>query len=402
MVVRRASKPLQKRRSRLFLPALFVTFAALGSALGLATPVATAFARSAPPAPTSAKDAFRGPLAAGPAPLDLSDVTTHTAFPRLNPDQNAGRAWLLAEGPEPTPGDGRRYVTFTFDDGPFLETTPAILRVLSQRKVKATFFVVGQYLEGSTKRDERSRQVLRDIAAAGHTIGNHTKDHRLLPAIPRSEAVAQIDENSDLIEHATGKRPMLFRPPYGELDTYTRGILHDRGLELVLWSVETADMKNDDPDEMVKSLRQQIELKGGGIVLLHDIRPTTLPTLKGILEYLHRRRWRPEEPEKVGYQVVDLATYFALTAASPRPYPSREALENARREAYTKRHPGARPPAPPAKARSSEGRPDAAGPDETDDAAGADRADRADDTEDTASANRANHAKPTRNAALTL
>lgn len=354
MVISRASRPVRKPRSRLFLPALFVLFAGIGSACGLAEPIARAFAREGAPHP---KDAYRGPIDPGPAPLDLATTDGNAAFPRLNPDQNAGRAWLLAEGPEPVAGDGRRYVTFTFDDGPFIETTPAILRVLEQRKVHATFFVVGQYLEGDTRRDERTRQILRDMVKRGHTIGNHTKDHRLLTAIPRSEAVAQIDDDSALIEKATGKRPMLFRPPFGELDTYTRSVVHDRGLELVLWSIETADMKNDDHDEMEKSLRHQLEYNGGGIVLLHDIRPTTLPTLKGILAYLHQRRWRPEEPEKIGYQVVDLATYYALTAASPRPYATREALENGRREAFRREHPDARPPMVTAPTGESEGSP---------------------------------------------
>lgn len=337
----RASLPEKRPRSRLLLPALFVAFAAVGSALGLGVPVPKAWSErtaSAAMAPGG------GPKSAGvrpdehPEPLDLALVKTPTAFPRLNPETSVARAWLLAEGPEPVPHDGRRYVTFTFDDGPFVETTPAILRVLAQRRLHATFFVVSQYLEGDDVRAERARKVVRDIVAGGHLVGNHTKNHRLLTAIPRSEAVAQIDEDSDALERTLGKKPILFRPPFGVLDTYTRGVVHDRGLELVLWSVEAADMKNDDAKAMAKSLRKQIEYAEGGIVLLHDIRPATLPTLKLLLEHLHQKRWRPEEPEKIGYQIVDLPTYFALTEASPRPYANREGLENARREAH-KSHP---------------------------------------------------------------
>lgn len=342
MALSRASLPQQKRRTRLVLPAFFLAFAALGSGLGLAQVPIPSFPRAAiaPARPSRADDA--------PVPIDLSDVKTPTAFPRLNPETSTGRAWLLAEGPEPKPNDGRRYVTFTFDDGPFVETTPAILRVLSQRKVHATFFVVGQYLEGQSRRAARTRQILRDIDAAGHLVGNHTKDHKLLTAIPRSEAVLQIDENSELLERTLGKKPALFRPPFGELDTYTRGVVHDRRLELVLWSIEAADMKNDDPVSMARNLRNQIEFNGGGIVLLHDIRPTTLPTLKRVLEFLHQKRWRPETPEKVGYQVVDLPTYFSLTEASPRPHANREALENARHDAFRKKHPEGRAPEAPA------------------------------------------------------
>ncbi len=345
MALHRATLPDKKTRSRFLLPSLFVAFTAVGTVLGVGAPIARCAAGVREASARETAPTTRAPLSETPVPVDLAAVRTPTAFPRLNPETNASRAWLVAEGPEPQPLDGRRYVTFTFDDGPFLETTPAILRVLAQRKVHATFFVVGQYLEGNERRAARTREILRDIQAGGHLVGNHTKDHRLLPAIPRSEAVAQIDDNAELIERTIGKKPTLFRPPFGELDTYTRSVVHDRGLELVLWSIEAADMTHDDPAAMAKNLRNQIEYNGGGIVLLHDIRPTTLPTLKRVLEFLHEKRWRPEEPEKIGYQVVDLPTYFALTEAWPRPQATRDALETARHEAFRKRHPGWRPPA---------------------------------------------------------
>ncbi|MBK8219328.1 MAG: polysaccharide deacetylase family protein [Myxococcales bacterium] len=349
MADRRASLPEKRKASRFALPVLFVACAALGSALGVGTNARLELPRLfSEPAKTPAPDTSPSPK---PEPVDLANVKTPTAFPRLNPERSAAKAWLVAEGPEPTPGDGRRYVTFTFDDGPFLETTPAILRVLAQRKVHATFFVVGQYLDGNARRDERTRQVLRDIAEGGHLVGNHTLDHRLLPTITRAEVNEQIDETSRLIERTLGKKPTLFRPPYGEVDAYTREIVRARGMELVLWSIEAGDMTHDDPEAMARSLRNQIEYNGGGIVLLHDIRPTTLPTLKKVLTFLHQKRWRPEAPERVGYQIVDLPTYFALTEASPRPYANREALENARRDAFRAKHPGARAPRKPTEPR---------------------------------------------------
>ena len=83
------------------------------------------------------------------------------------------------------------------------------------------------------------------------------------------------------------------------------------GLAMPDGYIEAGDMTHDDPEAMARSLRNQIEYNGGGIVLLHDIRPTTLPTLKKVLTFLHQKRWRPEAPERVGYQIVDLPTYFA-------------------------------------------------------------------------------------------
>ncbi len=345
--------PEQRRRAAFAVPlALLVAgIAAVGALVGGAlgplppglgrAPTARQEPASQPPAP---------PPGPAPSPTDLAAVDTSSAgarspIARLNPEGSVSRAWLLAEGPEPLSGDGRRYVTFTFDDGPFVETTPAVLRVLEQRRIRATFFVVGQYLEGTSVHAERTRAVLRDIARAGHLIGNHTQDHRLLTGVARGEAVAQIDDGSAAIERATGKRPFLFRPPFGELDAFTSEVVRARGLELVLWSVEAADMKREDPEAMAQSLAKQLEYNGGGVVLLHDIRPTTLPTLKRLLSLVYLKRWLPMRPARPGFQIVDLPTYLALTEASPRPYANREALENARRDASRLRHPTSRAPA---------------------------------------------------------
>ncbi len=119
----------------------------------------------------------------------------------------------------------------------------------------------------------------------------------------------------------------------------------------MLWSVEAEDMLNDDPTAMAKRIEAQLERNGGGVVLLHDIRPATLPTLKLVLAYLYDRKWSPRRPERYGYQIVDLPTYLARTQAAPRPYENREELENARREASRLRRPQKRArPASPTKA----------------------------------------------------
>lgn len=111
-------------------------------------------------------------------------------------------------------------------------------------------------------------------------------------------------------------------------------------------------MLNDDPAAMAKRIEAQLERNGGGVVLLHDIRPATLPTLKLVLAYLYDRKWSPRRPERYGYRIVDLPTYLAR----PRPRRVRtrtvEELENARREASRLRRPQKRArPASPRKGR---------------------------------------------------
>ena len=167
-------------------------------------------------------------------------------------------------------------------------------------------------------------------AAAGHFIGNHTRDHEQLTSLTHPQVLEQIDDCSRAIERVIGVRPALFRPPYGALDPWTGKSLRARGMDLVLWSVEAADMTHGDPVAMTDSLRDQIEYAGGGIVLLHDIRLTTIPVLSNLLDWLDAHRYDPDKPDKVGYEVVDLARYLQETSRSPQPFPDRPALEHAR------------------------------------------------------------------------
>ena len=262
--------------------------------------------------------------------IDPAQLPDPALVPHLNPDESTHRAWLLAEGPAQTADDGRRLVTFTFDDGPFPETTPSILEILGSHHVRGTFFWIGRYLDGDGDRAVTTRAVARQVAAAGHFIGNHTRDHEKLTTLTRKEALEQIDSCSSSIERVIGSRPTLFRPPYGALEPWARSALRARGLDLILWSVEAADMTHGDSAAMTENLRSQIEYAGGGIVLLHDIRPTTIPVLSALLDWLDAHRYDPKEPSKVGNEVVDLARYLQETGRSPQPFADRPALEHAR------------------------------------------------------------------------
>jgi peptidoglycan/xylan/chitin deacetylase (PgdA/CDA1 family) len=258
-------------------------------------------------------------------------------WPRLNPEASAERAWLLAEGPAHAPDDGRRLVTFTFDDGPFPETSPTILRILAQHKIRATFFFIGEYLEGDDKRATEARAWAKRIADAGHLVGNHTYDHHKLTSLSHAQALAEIDDCGASIERAIGKRPSLFRPPYGELDSWLQSAVRERGLELLLWSIDVEDMKRDDPDEIVTALEQQLDYAQGGIVLLHDMHWPSVKAFNRLLRWIEASRWNPNRPDKRGWDVVDLPEYLRATAASPQPYATREALERARQVALGKK-----------------------------------------------------------------
>ncbi len=261
---------------------------------------------------------------------DLGDVPSMRPWPALNAEASITKAWMVAEGPAYAKGSGRRLVTLTFDDGPSPESTPKVLSVLARHNVHASFFVIGRYLDGDAERAKASRDTLKQVAAAGHLIGNHGYDHVPLTSITHTQVLEQLDQGAASIERVTGKRPLLFRPPYGKLDAYGENAVRERGLDLLLWSVEKQDMKRADAHAIFREVVNQIHYKQGGIVLLHDIRSTSITVLRELLDWLELHAWDPKHPSRRGYEVVDLPTYLREVASSPLPYATRDELERAR------------------------------------------------------------------------
>ncbi|HEY8079706.1 MAG TPA: polysaccharide deacetylase family protein [Labilithrix sp.] len=283
-----------------------------------------------PPSPPPAEPAPFSDLQPTPVERDPSTVPGATPWPSLNPDASIARAWMVAEGPLHPPGDNHRLVTLTFDDGPFLETTPSVLRVLAAYKIHATFFAIGEYLGGEDKRAAATRRLLKKVSAAGHLVGNHTWDHAHLTHVSHTHALEEIDESAAAIERAIGKKPTLFRPPFGELDAFGERAAAERHLDVMLWNVEVNDMNREDPHAMFRELVRQIDAKEGGVVLLHDIRFTSIRALRELLAWLKAHEWDPNRPDRVGYEIVDLPTYLRAVAAAPLPYETRDELEKAR------------------------------------------------------------------------
>jgi peptidoglycan/xylan/chitin deacetylase (PgdA/CDA1 family) len=339
--------------------ALFAGSLAAGSWLGLGKPSvdqgrtlvaeakASADARAAESANRKASDAAAAdakeqaaaearradrPVEFGPTPQesDPARVPAMRPWPELNAEASLDKAWMVAEGPAYRRSSGRRLVTLTFDDGPFPETTPAVLRVLAKNNVHATFFVIGRYLDGDEPRAVASRAVLERVVAAGHLVGNHTHDHARLTTVTHTQVLEQIDQGIVSIERVTGKRPILFRPPFGALDEFGRAAVKERGLDLLLWSIEKQDMLRADSHEVFRELVGQIEYKQGGVVLLHDVRWTSVAALRELLGWLHDHRWDPRRPARLGYEIVDMPTYLREVAASPLPFATRDELERSR------------------------------------------------------------------------
>jgi peptidoglycan/xylan/chitin deacetylase (PgdA/CDA1 family) len=155
-----------------------------------------------------------------------------------------------------------RHIALTFDDGPHPEATPEVLRILDANGVRATFFLLGRMVE-------EHPGVARAIAAAGHEIGVHGYEHRLLlkrgPAGTRDD----LDRATAAITRVTGRQPVWWRPPYGVASSAALISARRLGLTPVLWTCWGRDWTRcATPDSVFRAVRRG--LRGGGTILLHD------------------------------------------------------------------------------------------------------------------------------------
>ena len=153
-------------------------------------------------------------------------------------------------------------VALTFDDGPHPEGTPAALEALAAAGATATFFLVGEQVA-------RWPGVAAEIAAAGHEIGIHGYIHRLLLRRRVASVASDLDRAYDVIASATGREPILYRPPYGVFSSGALGLVRRRGWQPLLWSTWGRDWGAHETPEAI-ARRAPRNLRAGGVVLLHD------------------------------------------------------------------------------------------------------------------------------------
>ena len=171
-------------------------------------------------------------------------------------------------------------VVLTFDDGPW-PTTPLVLKALADECVKATFFAIGKH---ATYYPE----ILRQVAAAGHSVGSHTWSHADLSRKTVDEAKAEIEKAvsavkwalEDQVEAPFFRFPALRHPP--ELVTY----LGERNIAIFSTDMDSFDFKMRKPEQVVNSIMTRLKKHGKGIVLMHDFQQPTAYAVPQILAQL--------------------------------------------------------------------------------------------------------------------
>jgi peptidoglycan/xylan/chitin deacetylase (PgdA/CDA1 family) len=193
---------------------------------------------------------------------------------------------------------GQKIVALTFDDGPDPENTPALLTLLAERKIRATFFCIGKHVS-------RQPELVKRMVAEGHRIENHTFQHSpatnifSLPRLRKELTRAQAE-----IQQATGRAPVFFRPPAGLTNPRIFRITGELGLKVAGYTARGLDRRNVSADKITQRLLRKIQ--PGAIFLLHDAgvpRERLLATVTMLLDKL----------EANGYQCLRLDELLTRT-----------------------------------------------------------------------------------------
>ena len=149
-------------------------------------------------------------------------------------------------------------IALTFDDGPSVAWTPALLDGLKERGVKATFFLIGENAD-------KNPEIVKRMAEEGHLIGNHTYHHVELTKVSENEARLELADTSAVIVRITGKEPEYMRPPFG---AWQRKLEQEIQMLPVLWTIDPLDWTTENQDEIVNKVVTEAE--ENDIILLHD------------------------------------------------------------------------------------------------------------------------------------
>jgi peptidoglycan/xylan/chitin deacetylase (PgdA/CDA1 family) len=199
-----------------------------------------------------------------------------------------------------------REVVLTFDDGPQVGFTHAILDALAAQCTKATFFSIGKMAAGMP-------EIIRDVAKAGHTIGTHTWSHAdLSKAKSEDDWKDEIEKGFSAVKRAVGA-PIapFFRYPVLKDTKDTLQYLGGRNIAVFSVDLDTFDYKFRNPDQFVKQAIDRLERKGKGIILMHDVQPVTAKALPRLLAEIKAKGFKVVHL-KPKAEVKTLAQYDAV------------------------------------------------------------------------------------------
>lgn len=203
-----------------------------------------------------------------------------------------------------------REVVLTFDDGPMRAHTRRVLKALGDHCTRATFFMVGRMAVADPA-------MVREVIAAGHTVGTHTYAHRNLKAISLLKARSDFELGYSAVTKAAGQ-PIapFFRFPYLSESRQVLDHLKKRNMASFFIDVDSKDFQTRDSNVVFKRIMSQLNATGKGIILMHDIQPSTAGLIDRLLDTLHDQ----------GYKVVHIVPKTSEPTLAEFDVPAAQAL----------------------------------------------------------------------------
>lgn len=211
-------------------------------------------------------------------------------------------------------------VVLTFDDGPWPGHTPAVLKALADQCTKALFFPIGKH--AGYRPD-----IMKQVAAAGHTVGSHTWSHKDLSKLTEQEGKDEIEKGIAAVSIALGNQPIgpFFRFPALRHPPELVKYMGERNVALFSTDLDSFDFKMRKPEQVVASVMGKLEKKGKGIVLMHDFQQATAHGAADLLKKLKDGGYKvvqivgktPIEPQKEYVDLVLKEMGGGIEAARP-------------------------------------------------------------------------------------
>jgi peptidoglycan/xylan/chitin deacetylase (PgdA/CDA1 family) len=260
-----------------------------------------------PPAPTPAPAPAPAASAAGPWPTTLPDCHNPDALgmSRVVQIDTTGGPAFGTEHFKQYDFLREKEVVLTFDDGPWPENTPMVLKALQDNCVRATFFEIGEHATWNP-------QITKQLIDAGMTVGTHTWSHKDLAKNPYAKDIEQAKQEIEMgvsavhLAAAGGPVAPFFRFPDLQMPPDLIAYLGSRNIATFSTDIDTFDFKLRKPEDVVKSVMTKVTKNGKGILLMHDFQHATAQAMPEILHQLHL----------AGFKVVGMVPKAPVTTIS--------------------------------------------------------------------------------------
>jgi peptidoglycan/xylan/chitin deacetylase (PgdA/CDA1 family) len=198
-------------------------------------------------------------------------------------------------------------IVLTFDDGPWPSNTPAVLKALADQCTKALFFPIGKHAGWHP-------EILKQVVAAGHTVGSHTWSHKDLSKLTPEEAKNEIEMGIAAVSISLGNTPVapFFRFPALRHPPEMVKYLGERNVGIFSTDMDSFDFKMRKPDQVIKSVMTKLAKHGKGIILMHDFQHATAEAVPELFKQLKAGGYKvvqvvgktPVEPQKEYVAIV--------------------------------------------------------------------------------------------------